>query len=262
MSHRLASYWTGKSVLITGASSGLGAAVTEALAPYKIKFGLLSRRAEPMQELAAKLANSGSTFWIRACDVRHREEVFAAVQAFHRHAGSLDAVWANSGVSLDTSFRRWKWETAETLLNTNLHGAIHTIIAALEIMARQKSGAIIGIGSAASMRGLPYRGLYSLSKIGLAYFLESLAIELPDIQFTVIHPGFVDTPINRGNPNRFWLLAPARAAQLMIAAVAKRKHVYIYPFRMSLLYHLARALPSSLYVHATRKLMHLSKPAR
>ncbi|KAA0221488.1 SDR family NAD(P)-dependent oxidoreductase [candidate division KSB1 bacterium] len=262
MSQRLASYWSGKSVLITGASSGLGAAVTEALAPYNIKFGLLSRRAAPMEELAAKLAHTGSTFWIRACDVREREQVVAAVNAFHQNAGRLDAVWVNSGVSLDTSFRRWTWENADALLNTNLHGAIYTTIASLQIMAPQKSGTIIGIGSAASMRGLPYRSLYSLSKISLAYFLESLAVELPDIQFTMIHPGFVDTPINRGNPRRFWLLSPPQAARLMITAVAKRKHLYIYPWRMSLLYRLVRMAPVALYVNAARKLMHLSKPAR
>ena len=67
MSQLLNSYWTGKSVLITGASSGLGWAITEALANYKINFCLLSRREEKMQELADKLKNSGSTFLIRGC---------------------------------------------------------------------------------------------------------------------------------------------------------------------------------------------------
>lgn len=262
MNRAVASYWSGKTVLLTGASSGLGAAVIEALAPLGLTFGLLSRRVELLQALVARLAHTGSTFWLRGCDVRERQQVFAAVRAFHQHAGRLDAVWVNSGVSLDTSFRNWTWPAADTVLNTNLHGALHTIIAALEIMVPQRSGVIVGIGSAASMRGLPYRGLYSVSKISLAYLLESLAVELPEIQFTMIHPGFVDTDINRDNPNRFWLMQPPQAARLMITAVAKRKRLYIYPRRMSLLYRLTQALPTALYVPLLRRLMHLSKPGQ
>ncbi len=262
MNRTVASYWSGKTMLLTGASSGLGAAVVEALAPLGLTFGLLSRRVELLQALAQRLAHSGSRFWLHGCDVRERQQVFAAVRAFHQHAGRLDAVWVNSGISRDTSFRKWRWEAAEDVLNTNLHGALYTLIAALEIMVPQRSGVVVGIGSAASMRGLPHRGVYSLSKISLAYLLESLAVELPEIQFTMIHPGFVDTDINRGNPHRFWLMQPPHAARLMITAVAKRKRLYIYPFRMNLLYRLTQALPTSLYVPIVRRLMYLSKPAQ
>jgi short-subunit dehydrogenase len=260
MSTKLAAYWSGKSVLITGASSGLGAAITEALAPYSVRFGLLSRRAAEMQALADKHKNSGSTFWLKACDVRRREEVLAAVREFHQHAGRLDAAWINSGVGGDTSFDRWSWEKVENMIDTNLKGAIYTTRACLEIMVPQNSGAIIGISSIAAMRGLGARGIYSMTKIGLAYFLESLAVELPQIQFTTIHPGFVDTPLNRGNPNRLWLMTPERAAQLMITAVAKRKRVYLYPWQMKFLYRLVRVLPTRLYRWLARRALELSRP--
>jgi short-subunit dehydrogenase len=261
MNQKLASYWTGKSVLVTGASSGLGWAITEALAPFRIQFCLLSRRQEKMQELTDKLKDSGSSFWIRACDVRNREEVFSAVQDFHKEAGRLDVTWVNSGISLDSSFESWDWEGFEAIIDTNLKGAIYTTQACLQIMVPQRSGCIVGIGSAACMRGLPTRGVYSLTKIGLAYFLESMAVELPEIQFTIIHPGFVDTPINQGNPNRFWLLTPEKAAQIMIKAVAKGKRALVYPLRMSLLFRLVRALPSSLYFWFARRTMELSRPS-
>lgn len=260
MGNSLVSYWSGKTVLITGASSGLGAALTAALAPYGVHLGLLSRRAEAMQALADKLKDSGSKFWIKACDVRKCEEVQAAVREFHQHAQRLDAVWVNSGTGGDTSFRRWNWEKMENMIDTNLKGAIYAIMAALEIMVPQNSGAIIGMASAASMRGLGTRGVYSLTKIGLTYFLESMAVELPQIQFTIIHPGFVDTPINRGNPNRFWLMQPEAAAQLMLKAVAKRKHVYIYPWQMSILYRLVRLLPAGLYRWFGHKSLELGRP--
>lgn len=260
MNQLLNFYWSGKSVLITGASSGLGWALTEALAPFQIKFCLLSRRQEKIQELADILKESGSTFWIRACDVRNRDQVLTVVQDFKNEFGRLDVAWVNSGISTDSSFANWHWEKVEATLDTNLKGAIYTTYACLKVMVPQQSGVIVGIGSAASMRGLPTRGVYSLTKISFTYFLESMAAELPQIQFTIIHPGFVDTPINQGNSNRFWLLTPEKAAQLMIKAVAKRKRVFIYPFRMNLLYRVVHILPSFFYRWMARKTMKLSRP--
>lgn len=255
MSDKLTNFWRGKTVLVTGASSGLGKAIVEALAPYEIKFCLLSRRVEKMQEIAAALQNYNSVYWIRSCDVRKREEVYSAVQDFCHEHGGIDVAWVNSGISRNTSFYKWNWETAENLIATNLHGAIYTTMACLEAMVPQKSGTIVGICSAASMRGLAGTGVYCLTKIGLAYFLESMAAELHNIHFTIIHPGFVDTPINQGLRNRIWLMTPEKAAQLMIKGVARRKNVMIYPFRMKVLYHLARAVPASWYYGFSRRFL-------
>jgi len=243
----LENYWNGKSVLITGASSGIGWALVEALAPFQVKFGLLSRRLQPMQELAEKFKNSGSTFWLKSCDVKNQSETQKAINEFYLQSGSLDVVWVNSGVSGRTSFTKWNWDNFESVLNTNLKGAVYTIIPALEIMDEQNSGTIVGIGSASSMRGMPKHPMYSMTKIGLHYFMESMSAELPQIQFTIIHPGFVDTPLNAGRSGRIWLMQPDKAAQLMIKAVAKQKKVYIYPFRMKLVYYLVRFIPARLY---------------
>ena len=188
MTTNLESYWRDKSVLVTGASSGLGWAVVEALAPYRVSFCLLSRRENKMRELADRLKDSGSAFWIRACDVRNRDEVFSAVNDFVRHRGGLDVAWVNSGHGADASFAKWDWDRIESVLDTNLKGAIYTIRACLEIMVPRKKGAVVGIGSGLAMRGMPAAGVYGLSKIGLDYFMESLAVELPEIQFTMIHP--------------------------------------------------------------------------
>ena len=252
MTTKITSYWQNKSVLITGASSGLGWAIVEALAPYQVNFCLLSRREEKMKELAEKLKASGSTFWIKACDVRNREEIYSAVNDFYHQNGRLDVAWVNSGIGANSSFQKWDWEKIESVIDTNLKGAIYTIRACLEVMVPQQTGAIVGIGSAVAMRGLPTRGIYCLTKIGLAYFLESLAAELPQIQFTMIHPGFVDTPINQGNPHRIWLMTPAKAAKIMIKAVARRKKVLIYPVRMNLLYRAIHLLPTSIYLVLAR----------
>ena len=213
-----------------------------------------------MRELAARLQDSGSEFWIRTCDVRDRGAVEAAVKEFHQHSGRIDAAWVNSGVGGNTSYRKWNWERFEALLDTNFRGAIYTTHSCLEVMVPAGSGTIIGIGSASAMRGLPSRGIYCATKISLAYYLQSMASELPQIQFTTIHPGFVDTPINQGNPNRFWLQTPDKAAQLMVKAVAKRKRVYIYPFRMRLLYSLIWHMPESWYMRLAKRMGKRTSP--
>ncbi len=255
-------FWTGKKVLVTGASSGLGAALVEALAPYQVHFCLLSRRVERMEELVAKLAESGSMFWVRACDVKIREQVESAIGDFVHSVGVPDVAWINSGVVGDTSFAHWDWKIVENIIDTNLKGALHTAYTCLRFMVPQNQGTLVAISSAAAMRGLGGRSIYSLTKIGLAYFMESMAAELPRIQFTTIFPGFVDTPANRNNPNRFWLLTADIAAQKMIRAVAKGKPVYIYPFPMKLLFHAMRALPSPLYRALAQRMMGISRPGR
>ena len=249
------SYWQNKSVLVTGASSGLGWAIVEALAPYQINFCLLSRRTEPMKELAEKLKDNGSSFWLRSCDVRNREEVYSAINDFYHQYSRLDIAWVNSGISSNSSFQKWDWQKIESVIDTNLKGAIYTIRACLEIMVPQHSGTIIAIGSAVSLRGIPTRGIYGLTKIALDYFTESLRGEFPEIQFSTIHPGFVDTPINQGQGYRIWLMSPQKAAHLMIKAVTQKKKVYIYPFRMKLLYRFIRLLPASIYLSMARKII-------
>jgi short-subunit dehydrogenase len=163
--------------------------------------------------------------------------------------------WVNSGRGADSSFAGWDWDGIESALDTNLKGAIYTIRACLEIMVPKQAGTIVGIGSATAVRGLPTRGIYGLTKIGLEYFMESLAVELPKIRFTMIHPGFVDTEINRGAPNRIWLMTPEKAAKLMIRAVARRKRVFIYPLRTKLLFKAVRWMPRTIYFLIVRKII-------
>jgi short-subunit dehydrogenase len=213
-----------------------------------------------MQELAAKLQASGSQFWIRACDVQKRAEVETAVADFVKATGRLDVAWVNSGIGGETSYRRWDWNKVENILQTNLDGALYTAHTCLQYMVPQQRGAIIAISSASAMRGLAGRSIYSITKIALAYYMEAMAAELPQIQFTTIYPGFVDTPLNRGNPNRLFLMTAERAAQLMLNAVAKRKREYIYPLQMKLLFHLVRALPAGIYRWLGGKMIELSRP--
>lgn len=143
-----------------------------------------------MEELARKHSRSGSYFWIRSCDVRNRTEVDSAVEDYVRAAGAPDVAWINSGIAADTSFAKWDWQVVENILGTNLNGAIYTAHACLRFMVPQNKGAIVAISSAAAMRGLGGRCMYSLTKVGLAYFMESMAAEIAANPIHNHLPGF------------------------------------------------------------------------
>jgi short-subunit dehydrogenase len=247
------SYWSGKSVLITGASSGLGWALAETLAPHGVQLGLLSRREGEMRRLAAALRHTSSRFWIHPCDVRDRAAVEQAVAGFVAEAGRLDVAWVNSGIGAETSRQRWDWDLVESMIDTNLKGAIYTTQACLRVMAPQGRGTLVAVSSAAAMRGLPAHGIYGATKVALAYYFEALTLEYPELRFTTIYPGFVDTPLNRGNPNRIFLLPPDRAASIMLRAVAHGRREIIYPWQMKAVFRLARALPFALYRRLARR---------
>ena len=168
-----------QSVLITGASSGLGWALAEALAPLNVHLGLLSRRESEMRRLADSLRHTGSRFWIHPCDVRDRLAVNQAVKSFAAEAGRLDVAWVNSGIGGETSRQRWEWDLVEGMIDTNLKGAIYTTGACLQVMAPQGRGTVVAISSAAAMRGPPGRAIYSATKIALAYYFEALTREYP-----------------------------------------------------------------------------------
>lgn len=259
MASTLENYYRGKSILITGASSGLGWAVAEVLAPHGVTLGLLSRRQEKLEELAARVESLGSRAWIQTCDVQKRQAVFDAVAGFRDFAGRIDIAWLNSGISRSSYYHAWEWENIEAIVQTNVMGVIYGAKACADVMLEQQKGTIVAIGSVASMRGIPKHGIYAMSKIAVHYFIESLSAELPQLQFCIIHPGFVDTPINRGNPNRVFLLQPPQAARMMLQAVAKKKKVYIFPWQMRLTYHLVRMLPRSLYSRLARSMVGMRK---
>ena len=153
MSTAINSFFSGKSILITGASSGLGWALAEALAPCRVKLGLLGRNTEKLQELAAKLRYTGSEFIVLTCDVQDRHAVEQSVQEFHQLAGGLDMVWVNSGISRSTFFPNWDWQNVEAIINTNIMGAMYTTKACADIMVQQDSGTIVAIGCLARKAG-------------------------------------------------------------------------------------------------------------
>lgn len=250
-------------VFITGASSGLGAALAREYAAQGATLGLLARRRDALEQLAASLPNAGR-HKVYAADVTDRAALAAAAADFIACMGGADIVIANAGVSHGTLT-----EHAEDLLvfdiilATNVSATVATFapfIAGMKAQAGPRR--LVGIGSVAGIRGLPGAGAYSASKAALLSYCESLRLELKPhgIRVVTIAPGYIDTPMTQKNayPMPFLMPADQFAAQAA-RAIAAGASYRVIPWQMGIVAKLLRALPNALYDLAFAKAPHKAR---
>jgi NAD(P)-dependent dehydrogenase (short-subunit alcohol dehydrogenase family) len=217
-------------VVITGASSGIGAALARLYAARRARLLLIGRDAARLAAVADACAREAALVETARVDVRERAAMDAALGAFDdRHP--LDVVVANAGVTsiLPPTAYVESPEDFERVLETNLVGAFNTVRLAAERMAARGAGRIGLVGSIAGLRGLPYSPAYCASKAGLKAMGEAMRARLRPrgVSVTVASLGFVVTPLDDGiaSPKPF-RMTPERAAARIAAAVgAGRAHV-------------------------------------
>jgi dehydrogenase/reductase SDR family protein 7B len=183
-----------KTVLITGASSGIGEACARAFASRGARVALMARNAEALQRVAAALPPESSL--CLPGDVSREADCRSAVEETLRRFGSLDVLVNNAGISMRALFRDTDPEVLRRLMDTNFWGSVYCTRYALPHLLERK-GCVVGVSSIAGFRGLPGRTGYSASKFALQGFLEALRTEhLPDgLQVLVVCPGFTATNI-------------------------------------------------------------------
>jgi short-subunit dehydrogenase len=230
-------------VLITGASSGIGRALALVLAKSGAKLGLVARRKDLLDQLAAE---TGGAIAIAPADVSIRAEMQAASQAIRERLGPIDYLIANAGVGTPTLLDPPNVRDIERMFQVNVFGVIYAIEAVLPEMLKRKSGHIAAVSSIAAFKGLPGESAYCASKAAVNTYLEGLRIQLRDylIPVTVCCPGFVETPMTAVNNFHMpFLMSAERAADHILWAVRKRKKVYRFPRPMSWLIRLTAWAP-------------------
>jgi NAD(P)-dependent dehydrogenase (short-subunit alcohol dehydrogenase family) len=236
-------------VFITGASSGIGAALARHYAAAGANVGLFARRAPELAAIAATLPADRVAFW--AGDVRDAPALAAAAAGFVARFGAPDVVYANAGVSRGTLTEHAADLPAfRAVFETNVFGLVHTFQPFVAPMCAARRGALVGIASVAGFRGLPGSGAYSASKAAAIAYLESLRVELRDsgVAVVTVSPGYVATPMTAKNPYRMPFLVDAdKAARLIARAVAARRRHYVLPWPMAMVGHLLRWLPRPVY---------------
>lgn len=238
-------------VFITGASSGIGQALATRFHRAGYRLALVARRAAEVRAWADAQGFDAARVAVYAADVRDVNAIVAAGRACTLAQGVPDVVIANAGVSIGMDTAEFDdLEVMRATFETNNLGVAATFHPFVAAMSARRSGTLVGIASVAAIRGLPGHGAYCASKAGVVSYCESLRGELraSGVKVVTIVPGYIDTPLTRGNPYGMPFLMPAdvfadQAFDAITAGVSYR----VIPWQMGVVAKLMRALPNALY---------------
>lgn len=245
-------------VFITGASSGIGAALARHYAARGAVLGLAARRVDVLQALAAEL---GADCHLYPLDVADAAALAAAGADFIARAGVPDIVIANAGISVGTLTQEAEDLPAiRRVFETNVLGIAHTFQPFVAAMRQAAAGRLVGIASVAGLRGLPGAGAYCASKAAAIAYLESLRVELhgSGVKVVTLAPGYIATPMTAQNPYPMpFLMTATAAARSMARHIDRGARFAVMPWQMGLVAGLLKILPrplfDALFVHAGRK---------
>lgn len=193
-------FFSGRNVVITGASSGIGADVAVGFAERGAKVALLARRGEVLRELASKIEDAGGLGIPIACDVTDRGQVFDAIKEAEQKLGAADILVNSAGILIPGPVAQMPPENLERMLRVNVLGILHSMQAVLPAMKAAARGSIVNIASLAGRRGIPPLGGYCATKFAVVGMTEALRVELfgSGVNISLVMPGVVDTPMVSG----------------------------------------------------------------
>lgn len=239
-----------RSILITGASDGIGAALAEDYAAPGIHLALGGRNASRLSAVAERCRGRGATVIETIVDVTDAAAVAAWVEAADR-AAPLELAIANAGIQGGQSGanRGETLEEAERVMQVNFTGACNTVHPVVAAMRPRRRGQIALIASLAALRGLPYSPGYCASKAALKAYGEALrgGLRPEGIEIAVVLPGFVETRMSAAiSGPKPLMMSVERAARIIRRGLARGRRQIAFPFSLYLGMHLLRALPAGL----------------
>lgn len=237
-------------VALTGASSGIGAALALAYAEPGRRLALIGRDPERLATSAAACAARGALVETAQLDVTEPAPLARWLRAFDAES-PVELLFANAGISGGRSPEGAleDRETAVRQLRVNLEGAVNTVHALLQPMRRRRRGRIVLMSSLSALRALPDAPAYSASKAGLAAYGEALrgALRGRGVGVTVVYPGFVTSPMSRrylgAKPGE---VSAERAAAIIRRGIARGRPTIVFPLYLGLAMRAAHLLPAGL----------------
>lgn len=217
-----------QNVLITGASSGLGAEMARQLAALGHDLALCARRTERLDELRTEIlrAHPDRRVAVRALDVTDVDATLTAFRELRDELGSIDRVVVNAGLGKGAPLGTGQHEANRQTAVTNFLGALHQCEAAMEVFRAQDGGHLVMVSSMSALRGMPKSmTTYAATKAGVAHLAEGLRTELhgkAGYQVTVLYPGYIRSEMNEHVEQQTPLMVPTtKGVRAMVEAMEK-----------------------------------------
>jgi short-subunit dehydrogenase len=218
-----------KTILITGASSGLGAEMARQFAARGHDLALCARRTEKLEALREEIsaASPGARVEIRPLDVTDDDQVFEVFAAFQADFGTIDRVVVNAGLGKGAPLGTGRYDANRQTAMTNFVAALAQTEAAMEIFRAQDAGHLVMISSMSAVRGMPETlTTYAATKVAVAHLAEGLRAELhgTPIKVTVLYPGYIRSEMNEKVAQSTPLMASTeKGVKAMVEAIEKEK---------------------------------------
>lgn len=240
--------FTGKSILITGASSGIGLELSKKLAGENCKLAILARSFDKLQNFAASYKTNSNFILPVQCDISIKKDVNDVVDNVISQFGGIDIAILNAGTGKRIIIENFSSEAGEKIFGVNFLGQIYFLQRLIPYFIKRRSGMIVGTSSLADARGFPRSGFYNSSKAAFTKLLESIRIELKayGVKVITVRPGFVRTHMT--DKNEFYmplLMSASRAAKIIIKGIKKEKSKIQFPFPTVFGTYIVEIMPDS-----------------
>lgn len=248
-------YWTNKVVMITGASSGIGRGLAVEIASRGANVGLVARRAEVIGEVVREIEAAAGKAVALPADVQSEDSMRAAAEKLRATLGPIDVLIANAGIGPTRDAADFSAKEVSDVINVNVIGASNSVAAVIPEMVARGSGQLVAISSLAAYRGLPRSAAYCASKAAVSAFFESLRLDLEPrgIDVTIIHPGFIKTPLTAGRESQMpFLMELDDAVGKMVRAIEKRRKRYSFPWQLATIVRAGMLMPIWMYDQISR----------
>jgi short-subunit dehydrogenase len=241
--------------MITGASSGIGRGLALEFARRGAKLGLVARRAEVVDEVVREIEAVGSRALALPADVQNEDSMRSAADKLRAEFGAIDLLIANAGIGPTRDAAEISAKEVANVINVNVIGASNSVAAVIPEMVARGSGHLVVISSLAAYRGLPRSAAYCASKAAVSAFFESLRLDLEPrgISVTIIHPGFIKTPLTSGRDAQMpFLMELDDAVKKMVGAIEKRRKRYSFPWQLATIVRAGLIMPIWMYDQISR----------
>jgi short-subunit dehydrogenase len=239
-----------KSILITGATRGLGENLARQFAQRGYRVALVGRDQGQLDALQQELAALAPQVCTRVLDVANFEQVEPVLRECAQELAGLDIVVVNAGVAIAGKTGQGRFDDMRKTIDVNLTGAIATAEAALQLFSEQGQGQLVGVTSVAAVRGMPGQAAYSATKAGFGKYLEAARLDYrkAGIKVTELAPGYIDTDLNRSLKSRPFLVSAEKGTRVMADLIEREVDFrFVPPWPWSIVARLVKIAPGGVF---------------